>query len=70
MIDYRLVHIKFVPNPISMKYIISSERIKLMLSLNLANVTLQAYTNFSYFIVRRSLRFYTSGAENSALVLN
>jgi hypothetical protein len=53
-----------------MKYIIPSKRVKLIFSFNLANTTLQAYNNFSDFILRKSLRFYTSGAQNSALVLN
>lgn len=53
-----------------MKYIIPSERIKTIFSLNLASITVQAYTNFSYSVIRKSLRFYASGAQNSALVLN
>ena len=53
-----------------MKYIIPSEKIKQLFSFNLTNVTVQAYAHFSGAILSKSLRFYASGAQNSALVLN
>ena len=53
-----------------MKYIIPSKRIQLISTFNLTNTTLIAYKNFSHFVLSKSLRFYNSCAQNSALILN